>query len=184
MRWMARIEQITERTQVSPEWYPLVDRIVAQRGRLAGPYSILLHAPAIADRVDQLSGALRSDTQVSAIEFVLVALAVARARDCLFVWSVQAPNARRAGVSEEAIASIRDRNSAGLTEDQADVVSFAQQLATANRVDAGTFERLKQRHGARWLVELTVIAGHFGLICGINNAFEVPASPQGDALNV
>ena len=38
--------------------------------------------------------------------------------------------------------------------------------------------------GVRWLVELTVIAGHFGLICGINNAFEVPPSPQGDQLPV
>src|SRR5215468_9450274 len=98
---MARVEQITDRAQVSDQWHPLFDRIVAARGRVAGPYSILLHAPAVADRVDQLSAALRSDTQVSAAEFVLTALAVARAKDCLFVWSVQAPAARRAGVAEE-----------------------------------------------------------------------------------
>jgi hypothetical protein len=41
---------------------------------------------------------------------------------------------------------------------------------------------LKERHGAKWLVELTIIGGHFGLICGINNAFDVPPSPQGDQL--
>jgi alkylhydroperoxidase family enzyme len=181
---MARVEQITERSQVPSEWHPLVDRIVAQRGRLAGPYSILLYSPGIADRVDQLSGALRSDAQVKAAEFVVTALAVARAKDCLFVWSVQAPNARRAGISDEAIAAIRDGQSTGLTEDQVDIVSFARQLATQNRVEAGTFERLQKRHGTPWLVELTVIAGHFGLICGINNAFEVPPSPQGDALPV
>jgi len=179
---MARVEQITEKSQLAAEWYPLFDRIAAARGRVAGPYSILLHAPAVADRVDQLSGALRSDTEVDAEGFVLAALAVARAKDCLFVWSVQAPNARRAGVSEDAIAAIRTRNTSALTEDQADIVSYAQQLATANRIDAATFERLKSRHGARWLVELTTIAGHFGLICGVNNAFEVPPSPQGDPL--
>jgi len=133
---MARVEQITERSQVSSDWYPLFDRIVAQRGRVAGPYSIMLHAPALADRVDQLAGTLRADAQVSAEEFVLTALAVARAKDCLFVWSVQAPNARRAGVSDDAIASIRDRNTSALTRDQADIVSYAQQLATSNRVDA------------------------------------------------
>jgi hypothetical protein len=32
------------------------------------------------------------------------------------------------------------------------------------------------------ITERTQIAGHFGLICGINNAFEVPPSPQGDGL--
>jgi hypothetical protein len=36
----------------------------------------------------------------------------------------------------------------------------------------------------RWLVELTTTAGHFGLISGINNAFEVPPAPGGDALAV
>lgn len=179
---MARVEQITDKAQVPAEWHPLYDRIVAQRGRVAGPYSILLHAPAVADRVDQVAGALRSDAEVSAVEHVLTALAVARAKDCLFVWSVQAPNARRAGVPEETIAAIRERNANGLTEDQKDIVSYAQQVVAGNRVDADTFTRLKDRHGVRWLVELTVVAGHFGLICGINNAFEVPPSPQGDQL--
>src|SRR5579859_3385761 len=126
---MARVEQITDRAQVATEWHPLVDRIVSQRGRLAGPYSILLHAPAVADRVDQLSNALR-ESGVSAAEFTLTALAVARAKDCLFVWSVQVPNARRAGVSDGAIAAVRDRASNGLNEDQADIVSYAQQLTT------------------------------------------------------
>jgi 4-carboxymuconolactone decarboxylase len=179
---MARVEQITDKAQVPAEWHPLYDRIVAARGRVAGPYSILLHAPAVADRVDQVAAALRSDSQVSAAEHVVAALAVARAKDCLFVWSVQAPNARRNGVSEEAIAAIKERRSNGLTEDQADIVSYAQQVVASNRVDANTFDRLKDRHGVRWLVELTVIAGHFGSICGINNAFEVPPSPQGDQL--
>ena len=179
---MARIEQITDKTQVAAEWQSLYDRIVAQRGRVAGPYSIMLHAPAIADRVDRLSAALRAEAEVSAAEHVLTALAVARAKDCLFVWSVQAPNARRAGLTEEAISAVRERQSNALTEDQVDIVSYAQQVVSGNRVDAQTFNRLKERHGERWLVELTVIAGHFGLICGINNAFEVPPSPQGDKL--
>jgi alkylhydroperoxidase family enzyme len=132
--------------------------------------------------VDELSAVLRSGVEVSAADFVVTALAVARAKDCLFVWSVQAPNARRAGIGDESIAAIRERRSNGLSEDQADIVSYAQQLAGGNRVDAATFNRLKDRHGARWLVELTTIAGHFGLICGINNAFEVPPSPTGDQL--
>jgi 4-carboxymuconolactone decarboxylase len=181
---MARVEQITDKAQIPSEWHSLFDRIVAQRGRVAGPYSIMLYAPALADRVDQLSGALRSDVEVTAQEHALTATAVARAKDCLFVWSVQVPNARRAGVSDEAIAAIRERTTVGLSDDQRDIVSYATQLATASRVDAATFERLKQRHGVKWLVELTMIAGHFGLICGINNAFEVPASSNGEVLPV
>ena len=77
---------------------------------------------------------------------------------------VQAPNARRADVSDAVINAIRDRSSSGRSEDRADIVSFAQQLATGSRVDNATFERLKDRHSVRWLVELTATAGHYGLI--------------------
>jgi 4-carboxymuconolactone decarboxylase len=179
---MARVTQITEKSQLPADYFYLYDRIAQARGRVAGPYSILLHSPALADKVDMVSGSLRNESLLSAQEFVLTALAVARAKDCLFVWSVQAPNARGAGVSDEAIAAIGARRSEGLSPDHADIVSFAQQVVDANRVDQATFDRLKERHGVRWLVELTTTAGHFGLISGINNAFEVPPSSQGDPL--
>ena len=181
---MARVKQIAEKSELPPEFHFLFDRITQARGRVAGPYSILLHSPALAEKVDALAGSLRSDSKLSPQEVVLAALAVARAKDCLFVWSVQAPNARRAGVPDAVITAIRDRTSAGLSEDQADLVSYAQQLANRNRVDQATFDRLKDRHGVQWLVDLTVTAGHFGLISGINNAFEVPPSPEGDQLPV
>jgi 4-carboxymuconolactone decarboxylase len=179
---MARVEQITEKSQLPAEYHELYDRIAAARGRVAGPYSILLHAPAVADAVDRVSAALRDRSELSAQEFVLTALAVARAKDCLFVWSVQAPAARRAGLSEQVIGAIRDRGA--LADDQADIVAYAQQVVTASRVDQALFDRLRQRHGARWLVELTATAGHFGLISGINNAFDVPPSPAGELLPV
>src|ERR1051326_5613427 len=179
---MARVNQTTEKAQLADEYHALFDRIAAARGQVGGPYSILLHSPVVADKVDALSAALRSDSELSAEEFVLTALAVARAKDCLFVWSVQVPRARQAGVSDAAINAVRDRALSGLSADQAAIVSYAQQVISSNRVDQDVFDGLVQRHGVRWLVELTVTAGHFGLISGINNAFEVPPSPSGEAL--
>jgi len=179
---MARVEQITDKAQLAPEHHALFDRISQSRGAVGGPYSILLYSPGVADKVDALSAALRAESQLTPAEFVLVALTVARAKDCLFVWSVQAPAARRAGVPEEVIAAVHDRKTDALSEDQRDIVEYVSQLAGSNRVDKAVFDRLVARHGARWLVELTAVAGHFGLICGINNAFEVPPSPTGDKL--
>lgn len=180
---MARIKQITDKADVPAEYHYLYDRIAAARGSVRGPYSILLHSPAITDKIEGVAAALR-DSELSAQEFVLAAISVARAKDCLFVWSVQAPNARKAGVSDEAINAVRDRKTDGLSPEQADLVSYVQQVVGGNRIDQGTFDRLRERHGDRWLVELTVCAGHFGLISGINNAFEVPPSAEGDKLPV
>jgi hypothetical protein len=47
-----------------------------------------------------------------------------------------------------------------------------------NKVDQDLFDALKDRHGIRWLVELTATAGQYSYISAINNAFgmEPPAS--------
>jgi 4-carboxymuconolactone decarboxylase len=179
---MARVEQITEKAQLAPEWHPLYDRIAQARGRVGGPYSILLHSPGVADKVDALSAALRTESQLSIQEFVLAALSVARTKDCLFVWSVQAPAARRANVPDDVIEAIRTHAKGPLSEDQADIVEYAAQVVGSNRVDQAVFDRLLKRHGTGWLVGLTTVAGHFALISGVNNAFDVAASPGGDAL--
>lgn len=181
---MARVPQIVDKSQIAPEFHDLYDRIAATRGGVAGPYSILLHAPHVADKIEQLSKVLREGSSLSGQDFVLTALAVARAKDCVFVWSVQARNARRAGISEEAISDVRERRSASLSDDQQDIVAYAQAVVSSTRVDTGVFQRLADRHGVVWLVELTSTAGHFGLISGINNAFEVPPAETGDVLPV
>lgn len=181
---MARAPQIVDKAQIAPEFHELYDRIAASRGGVAGPYSILLHAPHVADKVEQLSKVLREGSSLSAQDFVLTALAVARVKDCLFVWSVQVRNARRAGISEEAIAAVRDRKSANLSDDQQDIVAYTQAVVSSARVDGSIFQRLLDRHGVVWLVELTSAAGHFGLISGINNAFEVPPAETADVLPV
>jgi hypothetical protein len=46
------------------------------------------------------------------------------------------------------------------------------------------FDRLNERHGVQWLVELTAMANYYGMLCGVVNAFEVDVPPDGDRLPV
>ncbi|MCW2691066.1 MAG: hypothetical protein JWR37_5956, partial [Mycobacterium sp.] len=55
---MARVPQITSKEQLATEYHALFDRIAQARGQVGGPYSILLHSPGVADRVDALSSSL------------------------------------------------------------------------------------------------------------------------------
>jgi 4-carboxymuconolactone decarboxylase len=178
---MARVTQLTEKSQLPAAYHDLYDRIHQARGQVGGPYSILLHAPNVAERVDALSQVLR-ESSLSRREFVLTALAVARAKDCVFVWSVQAPNARRIGVADEIIAAIGARRTDGLSGDERDLVDFAQDVVSGTRIAAELFDRLRAAHGDRWLVELTATAGHFALISGVNNAFDVGPLDGGEPL--
>ncbi len=56
--------------------------------------------------------------------------------------------------------------------------------ALSRSLDQKTFDALKNRHGAQWLVELTAAANYFALLSGVVNAFEVAAPPDGDKLPV
>lgn len=50
------------------------------------------------------------------------------------------------------------------------------------RVDGGLFKRLWARLGMPGLVELTCLAGHYGIVAGIVNAFEVAPAPDAELL--
>ena len=44
------------------------------------------------------------------------------------------------------------------------------------------FDRLRDQHGVPWLVELTALIGHYGIVSGILNAFEVAPAPDAEPL--
>jgi hypothetical protein len=67
---------------------------------------------------------------------------------------------------------------AGLSVDallpaEADIVLFVRQLLRTNRVADDLFGRLLDRHGERWLVELTATIGQYEYIAAIANVFNI-----------
>jgi len=89
----------------------------------------------------------------------------------------------RRGAREEVIGLIRAKGDpAPLTDEERDIVTYVRQLLRTNRVDQAVFDRLKNRHNAQWMVELTEVANYFAFLSGMVNPFEVPAPPDGDKL--
>jgi len=71
---------------------------------------------------------------------------------------------------------------AGLPTDEREIVVYVRQLMRTNKVDQAAFDALAKRHDAQWMVEMTAAANYFAMLCGVVNAFEVPAPPDGDKL--
>jgi len=89
----------------------------------------------------------------------------------------------RRGAREEVIDLIRAKGDpARLSDEERDIVTYVRQLLRTNRVDQAVFDRLKNRHNAQWMVELTEVANYFAFLSGMVNPFEVPAPPDGDKL--
>jgi 4-carboxymuconolactone decarboxylase len=180
---MPRIAPITGKSDVPAAYHAVVDGVLQVFGQIRGPFSMLLHSPQLAEYMLNLVKFFRTESIVDARDRSLAILASVRERQGAYVWAAQVGAARRAGVSEEAIDLIRRQGDpASLPAEERDIIMYARQLAQNNRIDQAAFEALKNRHNEQWLVELTAAANYYGFLCGVVNAFEVPAPPDGDKL--
>jgi 4-carboxymuconolactone decarboxylase len=148
-----------------------------------GPYSILMYSPKFCMLVSEVSLYLRFRSLVNPDRGELCIIAVAREKDCPYVWASHVGAARKVGVSEEAIAVVRGRAElASLREEEADIVDYVRQLHRTHHVTQALFDRLRERYGIPWLVEFTALIGHYGMVTAQLNAFEVAPRPDADVL--
>lgn len=181
---MPRIAPITDRFAVAPEHQAIFDT-VAGRSSVGGPSSLMLYSPPLAEKAGELSAYIRAYHVVPAREAELVILAVAREKDCGFVWAQHTQPARKNGITDETIAIVRGRKDlASLSPDDAAIVDFVRQLQRTNRIPQALYDRLLARFGVPWLVELVGLIGYYGLITGILNVFELAPAPEADKLPV
>lgn len=175
-----RIAPITAREKMAEADVAVFDAVAEGRGSVRGPFSLLMYSPPLCRRIFDVSNYLRFASELSPRLRELATVATAREKDCPYVWAAHAPAARREGVQEPLLTAVRERRAlGGLPPGERDVVEYVRQVFRAHRVEEPLFNRLLTAHGERWLVELTALAGHYGLISGILNAFEV--APAADA---
>ncbi len=180
---MPRIAPITGKSDVPAEHHAVVDEVLKVFGSIRGPFSVLLHSPKLAERLLKLVTFNREENVVEPKLRSLAILSAVREREAAYVWSAQVGAARRAGVPESTIDMLRAKGDpAALSDEERDIVTYVRQLMRTNRVDQAVFDRLKNRHDALWMVELTEVANYFAFLSGMVNPFEVPAPPDGDKL--
>jgi 4-carboxymuconolactone decarboxylase len=180
---MPRIPAITGKPDVPAAHHGVVDAVVQVFGGVRGPFSMLLHSPKLAERLLPLVTFFRDESTVEGKLRSVAILAAVREREAAYVWAAQVGQARRNGVAEAIIDVLRAKGDpAGLPTDEREIVVYVRQLMRANKVHPGAFDTLAKRHGAQWMVEMTAAANYFAMLCGVVNAFEVPAPPDGDKL--
>jgi 4-carboxymuconolactone decarboxylase len=180
---MPRIAPITSHSDVPAQHAHVVDAVLGVFGGVRGPFSMMLHSPRLAERMLPLVTFFRDESVVESRLRSLAILAAVREREGAYVWAAQVGAARRNGLREEAIDVIRAKGDAGkLSGEEREIVTYVRQLMRTNRVDQAAFDALNKRYGAQWLVELTAGVNYYALLCGVVNAFEVAAPPDGDKL--
>ena len=176
---MPRITQITERSQVDADKHHIFDSIATSRGRVSGPFSVLLNSPEIAGRAAHLGSYIRFESTLTPIQRELAIITTAREFDCAFEWAAHATLARDAGVRETAIQTVANGGELSeLTDDEALIVGYGREILRNHRVSDDTFAAAKAKFGEQGVTELTATYGYYGMLACALNAFEVQPSPD------
>jgi 4-carboxymuconolactone decarboxylase len=179
---MARLPHITKKDQVDPKDHAVVDAILASRGAIQGPFTMLLHNPDVAEGVESLGAYVRFKGELDMKVRVVAAMTVGRELDVEYVWGAQTSGARKLEVPESSINAIRSRQYKSLPPEDAQIAGFTEQLINKHRVDSATFEAVRKRLGDRGLIQLTGTIGYYCMLSMTANACELEAGEGQEVL--
>lgn len=177
---MTRIPKIEKREGLPSESQRIFDSIAQSRGRIQGPFTLLLHVPELAARTAHLGAYIRFDSKLDPRDAELVAVVVGRELECQHMWASHCVHARKQGVAEEMIAAIRERVSPpSLSADDERLISYIKELVRSQRVSEENFKQMLDRYGIEGLVELTATVGYYAMLACVLNAFEFETDVAG-----
>ncbi len=183
---MARI-RLASRDQILEKGKPAYDAFMLSRANRPniGPYSLLLHMPEMAQRLEALRTYIRSEVSLPQKLQELAMITVAREMGCAFIWYAHAAAARQAGVRDDIVNSIREKHAlADLDPEEQTVVDFTRELLHDRKVSRPTFDAAMARFGQRGTMTLTNLIACYALLAYNMNtyALEAPAHPTEPAL--
>lgn len=150
------------------------DQILQTRGNDDGPFLAWLLSPRLAAKAQELGAVCRYGTSLSLQESELLIMHVASWYDCPAEAQIHGPIARRAGLSEDALEAIRNRQPPRFDSPRLEILStVAQELLTFRRLQQTTYERAITCLGDVALVEAVGILGYYALTAYTLNAFDM-----------
>jgi 4-carboxymuconolactone decarboxylase len=141
-----------------------------------GPYSLLLHMPEMAQRLEALRTYLRDEASLPPKLQELVMITVAREMDCAFIWYAHAAAARQAGVRDDIVDHIRTKQAlTTLAPDEMTVVNFTRELLQNRKVSQATFDAASAQFGQRGTMTLTNLIACYAVLAYNMNTYELAA---------
>ena len=173
---MARVPELTPE-QLSEHQLRLATELGASRGgglATGGPWGLLLRNAELCERAGRLGTMLRDGTSVPKRLSEIAIVLTARFYTADFEWCAHAPQARRAGISEQVLEAIRQKKRPVFeNEDEEAVYDYVIELHAGKRVRDSTYRRLASHLGTQGAIELTAITGFYSTVAMLIVSFEV-----------
>jgi alkylhydroperoxidase family enzyme len=175
---MSRIPR-AKRNELSPKHQKIWDHIHAARSGGGGPYSMLLHSPAMAQHFAATEDYFRNDSLLANADREIIILTAAREVDARYAWSRHEIRAHNAGIRSEVIEGLRAKAPADkFTARERLLVEFTRTLMHEHTLPDDLFSRMEKEYGHARLVEAVGLLGHYITIGTVIRMFDVKP-PEG-----
>jgi len=177
---MARIEPIPLE-RMTDEQRALHDLILSQRsrGKVQGPFAILLHAPDVGARVADLVQHFLGETRMEMKLKELAILCIARRYTARYEWFVHENRARNAGLSDAAIEALRGGAVPPFADDGEKLVyRMVEEIVERRKLSDERFAEAVAAFGEPATVEFIAFIGFYIMIAVVLTSFDVEA-PDG-----
>jgi len=157
----------------SPDTAVLVERIVAERGKMLNLYSMLLHSPPVCAGWLAFLTAIRQQSSLPARirELVIMRIAVVNGAD--YEFQQHQPIARSVGISDAEIDALRATTLTVFGERDAAVLRYCDAMTREVHVADDIFKQVKAHFGEREVVELTATIAAYNLVSRFLEALQV-----------
>jgi 4-carboxymuconolactone decarboxylase len=152
-------------------------------GRLLGPFGPMTLAPAVGDAVQQVGAALRFATTMTARTRESAILLVAARRRSAYEWVLHEGAALAAGVTSDAVASLREGampTPFGVGDDGGETdaaLAVADRLLAASALTDDEYADAVGALGETILAELVWLVGYYSMLALALAVFEPPFGP-------
>src|SRR5687768_17391065 len=141
---MSRIPR-AKRDDLSAEHQKIWDHINAARSGGGGPYSMLLHSPAMAQHIAATEDYFRTSSLLPDADREIIILAAAREVEARYAWSRHEVRAHKAGIRPEVIDALRAKSpSSEFTGKERLLVEFTRALMREHTLADELFRRMEQ----------------------------------------
>ncbi|MGA7816287.1 carboxymuconolactone decarboxylase family protein [Caballeronia sp.] len=148
-----------EQKQASEEF------LAARKVPVFGPFEPMMYSPDVMNLARSMGDYLRFHSSIGNTLSELVILVTSREWSQDYEWSYHYPIALKAGISKSIADAIADgRRPTAMSADEEIVYDFTTELLKNKRVSDATFDRAEQRFGKKGAVDMTAIAGYYGLL--------------------
>ena len=171
---MPRIPLVTEASMTADQRRVYDAMMNGPRGSPpVGPLAAAMHRPDLAEAWSNLGLVLRFNSSFPPRLREFVILLTGRFWDCQFEWFSHEGEARKAGLSEQTIETLRSGGHSFAASDEQAIHDYAIELLHNHRATDATYQRILDAYGTAGIVELTALIGYYAMVALTLNAHEI-----------